>query len=107
MEIERRDKGMKQDKKKGRGAQGKAMRNVPSWDTSQVQFNSTATEGQQSTGSQTHKAAGCSQAAAARGHHCAAQAASDSPQVSPIIWLRPKMQILQHHWLDREKMSVR
>jgi len=75
-------------------------------DIRQMQINTTATWRQQNTGSRTHKAASCSQAAAARGHHRAAQAASYSPLVLPIIRLHPKTQILQHHWLQREKMSV-
>lgn len=76
-------------------------------DIRQMQFNSTATGRQQDTGSHTHEAAGCSQPAAARGHYCAAQAASNSFQVFPINRLHPTTQIPQHHWLQREKMSVR
>lgn len=107
MEIEKQDKRKKQDKQLGRRAQGKAMCKVPQRDIRQMQFKSTATGGQQSTGSHTHKAAGCSQTAAARGHYCAAQAASNSSQVFPIIRLHPKTHIPQHHWLQGEKMSVR
>lgn len=107
MEIEKQDKRKKRDKQQGRRAQGKAMCKVPRRDIRQMQFNSTATWGQQSTRSHTHKAAGCSQAAAAGGHYCAAQAASDPPQVFPIIRLHPETQIPQHHWLQSEKMSVR
>lgn len=101
--------GQKGDKQqRGKSTGRKAMCKVPRpRDIRQVQFNSTATGRQQSTGSHTHEAAGCSQAAAARGHHCAAQAASDSSQVLPIIRLHPETQIPQHHWLQREKMSVR
>lgn len=101
-EIEKQDKRKKQDKQQGRRAQGEAMRKMPRWDFRQMQFNSTATGRQQSTGSHTHKAAGCSQTAAARGYYCAAQAASNSPQVFPIIRLHPKTQIPQRHWLQRE-----
>lgn len=74
----------------------------------QVQFSSAATWRRQRTGSHTHEAAGCSQAAAARGHYCAAQAASNPPQVFPVVWLHPITQIPQHHWLEgKGKMSVR
>lgn len=111
LQIGKQDKRKKRDKEQGwewgggeRRAQGKAM-----WprDIRQVQFNSIAARRQQNTGGHTHKAAGCSQAAAARGHYRAAQAASDSPQAFPIVRLHPKTPIPQHHWLQREKMSVR
>lgn len=62
-----------------------------------------ATRRQQSTGNPTHKAAGCSEAAAAGGQYRAAQAASDSPLVLLIIRLCPQMWIPQHHWLQRRR----
>lgn len=82
------------------------MCKVPRRDIRQMQFKSTATGRQQSTGSLTHKAACCSQAAAARGHDCAAQTAPNSPQALPVIRLHPKTHIPQQHRLWREKTSV-
>lgn len=73
-------------------------------DIRQMHTIGSATGRQQSTGRHTHKATGRSQAAAARGHHCATQAASNSPQIFPIIRLHPKTYVLQHRWLRRVKM---
>lgn len=90
-----------------RGEEHREQQNVKRQDIRRVQYRSATRRGQQSVRSRTHKAAGRGQTAATRRHHCSAQAASDSPQVPPVVRLRPQSPILQQHRLQSYKTSVR
>lgn len=68
-------------------------------DIRQVQSDNPPQGGGKAPATPTHKAAGGSQAASARGHHSAAQAASHSPHVVSVRGFRPQTHIPQQHWL--------